>query len=207
MRIAQISPLFEAVPPKLYGGTERVVYSLTEELVAMGHDVTLFASGDSVTSATLAPMREQALRLDPTVKDWVATYYRMVEMIYRRKDEFDVLHFHIDYFPLALFSRQKVPFLTTIHGRLDIPEFVETYSTFADVAVRLDLRQPAPADPASELGAHRAARHAGQSADAAAGEAGICCLPRPHFAGKGRRSRHQDRRQGGHEAEDRRQGR
>ena len=80
MRIAQISPLFEAVPPKLYGGTERVVYSLTEELVAMGHDVTLFASGDSITSATLAPMRERALRLDPTVKDWVATYYRMVEI-------------------------------------------------------------------------------------------------------------------------------
>src|SRR4051812_28453997 len=112
MRIAQISPLFEAVPPKLYGGTERVVYSLTEELVAMGHDVTLFASGDSLTSAKLAPMREQALRLDPTVKDWVATYYRMVELIYRRKEEFDVIHFHIDYFPLQLFSRQNVPFLT-----------------------------------------------------------------------------------------------
>src|SRR3979411_167781 len=130
MRIAQISPLFEAVPPKLYGGTDSVVYSLTEELVAMGHDVTLFASGDSVTSATLAPMREQALRLDPSVKDWVALYYRMVEMIYRRQDEFDVLHFHIDYFPLSLFSRQSVPFLTTLHGRLDLPEFVEAYSTF-----------------------------------------------------------------------------
>ncbi len=147
MRIAQISPLFEAVPPKLYGGTERVVYSLTEELVAMGHDVTLFASGDSVTSATLAPMREQALRLDPTVKDWVANYYRMVEMIYRRKDEFDVLHFHIDYFPLALFSRQNVPYLTTIHGRLDLPEYVETYSTFAAspfVSISDNQRQPIP---------------------------------------------------------------
>ena len=147
MRIAQISPLFEAVPPKLYGGTERVVYSLTEELVAMGHDVTLFASGDSVTSATLAPMREQALRLDPTVKDWVANYYRMVEMIYRRKDEFDVLHFHIDYFPLALFSRQSVPYLTTIHGRLDLPEYVETYSTFAAspfVSISDSQRQPIP---------------------------------------------------------------
>src|ERR1700712_2652738 len=121
MRIAQISPLFEAVPPKLYGGTERVVYSLTEELVAMGHDVTLFASGDSVTSARLAPMRDQALRLDPTGQDWVRIYYPLVEMIYRHKDEFDVLHFHIDYFPLSLFSRQKVPYLTTIHGRLDIP--------------------------------------------------------------------------------------
>lgn len=147
MRIAQISPLFEAVPPKLYGGTERVVYSLTEELVALGHDVTLFASGDSVTSATLAPMRDQALRLDPSVKDWVAIYNRMVEMIYRRKDEFDVLHFHIDYFPLSLFSRQKVPFLTTLHGRLDLPEFVETYSTFPDapfVSISDSQRRPIP---------------------------------------------------------------
>ncbi|MBS0639225.1 MAG: glycosyltransferase family 4 protein [Acetobacteraceae bacterium] len=147
MRIAQVSPLFEAVPPKLYGGTERVVYSLTEELVAMGHDVTLFASGDSITSATLAPMREQALRLDPSVKDWVATYYRMVELIYRRKDEFDVIHFHIDYFPLQLFSRQNVPYLTTIHGRLDLPEFVETYGTFADcpfVSISNSQRRPIP---------------------------------------------------------------
>lgn len=147
MRIAQISPLFEAVPPKLYGGTERVVYSLTEELVAMGHDVTLFASGDSVTSAKLAPMRDQALRLDPTVKDWIAIYYRMVELIYRRKDEFDVLHFHLDYFPLSLFSRQKVPFLTTIHGRLDIQEFVDAYGTFADcpfVSISDSQRRPIP---------------------------------------------------------------
>src|SRR3984957_10025957 len=147
MRIAQISSLFEAVPPKLYGGTERVVASLTEEMVAMGHDVTLFASGDSVTSATLAPMREQALRLDPSVKDWVATYYRMVERIYRRKDEFDVLHFHIDYFPLALFCRQKVPYLTTIHGRLDLQELIETYGTYADspfVSISDSQRRPIP---------------------------------------------------------------
>ena len=116
MRIAQISPLFEAVPPKLYGGTERVVYSLTEELVAMGHDVTLFASGDSITSAKLAPMRDKALRLDPTVVDWIAIYMRMMELIRRRADEFDVLHFHTDYFPLSLFSRQDTPFLTTLHG-------------------------------------------------------------------------------------------
>ena len=147
MRIAQISPLFEAVPPKLYGGTERVVYALTEELVAMGHDVTLFASGDSTTSAILAPMRAQALRLDPSVKDWVATYYRMVELIYRRKDEFDILHFHIDYFPLQLFSRQKTPYLTTIHGRLDVPEFVETYGTFLEspfVSISDNQRLPIP---------------------------------------------------------------
>ena len=147
MRIAQISPLFEAVPPKLYGGTERVVYSLTEELVAMGHDVTLFASGDSITSATLAPMREQALRLDPSVKDWVALYHRMIELIYRRKDAFDVLHFHIDYFPLSLFSRQNVPFLTTLHGRLDLPEFIEVYNTFRDapfVSISDNQRGPVP---------------------------------------------------------------
>ena len=148
MRIAQISPLFEAVPPKLYGGTERVVYSLTEELVAMGHDVTLFASGDSVTSATLAPMRDRALRLDPSVKDWVALYHRMIELIYRRKDAFDVLHFHIDYFPLSLFSRQNVPFLTTLHGRLDLPEFGEVYNTFRDapfVSISDNQRKPIPA--------------------------------------------------------------
>jgi glycosyltransferase involved in cell wall biosynthesis len=147
MRIAQISPLFEAVPPKLYGGTERVVYSLTEELVAMGHDVTLFASGDSITSARLAPMRDKALRLDPTVKDWVALYNRMVELIYRQKDEYDVLHFHIDYFPLSLFSRQNVPFLTTLHGRLDLPEFGEVYRTFRDapfVSISDNQRTPVP---------------------------------------------------------------
>jgi len=113
----------------------------------MGHDVTLFASGDSITSAKLAPMREQALRLDPTVKDWVATYYRMVELIYRQKDEFDILHFHIDYFPLQLFSRQDTPYLTTIHGRLDVPEFVETYGTFAQcpfVSISDSQRRPIP---------------------------------------------------------------
>src|ERR1700759_5792869 len=92
MRIAQISPLFEAVPPRLYGGTERVVYSLTEELVAMGHDVTLFASGDSITSARLAPMREQALRLDPSVGDWIATYKRVMGLIYPPAEQIHVVH-------------------------------------------------------------------------------------------------------------------
>ena len=133
MRIAQIPPLFEAVPPKLYGGTERVVWWLTEELVEMGHDVTLFASGDSITSAKLEPMIPQAIRLDPTVKDWVAYYIRMIELIRRRADEFDVLHFHIDYFSFSTFSRQKTPFLTTMHGRLDLPEFKAVYETFPDV--------------------------------------------------------------------------
>ena len=133
MRIAQVSPLFEAVPPKLYGGTERVVWWLTEELVSMGHDVTLFASGDSVTSAKLDPMIEQAIRLDPSVKDWIAYYIRMMELIRRRADEFDVIHFHTDYFPFSVFSRQSTPFVTTMHGRLDLPEFKMVYETFLDV--------------------------------------------------------------------------
>jgi glycosyltransferase involved in cell wall biosynthesis len=147
MRIAQVSPLYEAVPPRLYGGTERVVYSLTEELVAMGHDVTLFASGDSITSATLAPMRKEALRLDPSVVDPIALHLRMVELIYRRKDEFDFIHFHTDYFPLSLFSRQNVPFLTTLHGRLDIADFIEVYGTFRDcpfVSISDNQRVPIP---------------------------------------------------------------
>jgi glycosyltransferase involved in cell wall biosynthesis len=133
MRIAQIAPLFEAVPPKLYGGTERVVYALTEELVAMGHDVTLFASGDSITSAKLDAVWPRALRLDPSVKDWIAAYMRMMELVRRRAHEFDVLHFHVDYFPSSLFSRQGTPFLTTLHGRLDLPEYAEVYNLFPDV--------------------------------------------------------------------------
>ncbi len=135
MRIAQIAPLFEAVPPKLYGGTERVVSNLTEELVALGHDVTLFASGDSVTSARLEAVRPQAIRLDPAVKDWIAPYMRMLELVYRRADEFDVLHFHIDYFPFSLFKQQRTPFVTTLHGRLDLPEFAQVYNLFPDVPV------------------------------------------------------------------------
>jgi glycosyltransferase involved in cell wall biosynthesis len=147
MRIAQISPLNEAMPPKLYGGTERVVSWLTEELVAMGHDVTLFASGDSVTSATLAPVRPRAIRLDPSVKDPIALHYRMIEQVYRRKDEFDVLHSHLDYFPLALLTRQNVPFLTTLHGRLDLHDYIEIFSTFRDapfVSISNNQRKPIP---------------------------------------------------------------
>jgi glycosyltransferase involved in cell wall biosynthesis len=147
MRIAQIAPLYEAVPPKLYGGTERVVYALTQELVAMGHDVTLFASGDSVTAAKLEAILPQALRLDPTVKDPIASYIRMMEIVYRRAHEFDVLHFHVDYFPSSLFSRQPTPFLTTLHGRLDVAEFVETYNLFPDVpmvSISNNQRLPVP---------------------------------------------------------------
>jgi glycosyltransferase involved in cell wall biosynthesis len=147
MRIAQISPLTEALPPRLYGGTERVVSWLTEELVAMGHEVTLFASGDSVTSARLAPMRDRAIRLDPSVRDPLALHYRMIEQIYRRKDEFDVLHSHLDYLPLSLLTRQNVPFVTTLHGRLDLADYIEIFATFRQapfVSISESQRKPVP---------------------------------------------------------------
>jgi glycosyltransferase involved in cell wall biosynthesis len=135
MRIAQIAPLTESVPPRLYGGTERVVSFLTEELVRQGHDVTLFASGDSVTAAELAPMAPQALRFQTGLRDAMAPMQLMLEEVYRRADEFDVLHFHLDYWSYPLFSRQRTPFVTTLHGRLDLPELRPVYSRFHDVPV------------------------------------------------------------------------
>jgi glycosyltransferase involved in cell wall biosynthesis len=133
MRIAQIAPLFEAVPPKLYGGTERIVSYLTEELVGLGHDVTLFASGDSVTSAKLAPMAPRALRLDPGVGDPMARPLMMMESVFRRAHEFDALHFHTDYWSFSLFTRQATPFVTTLHGRLDLPEIWPLYEAHSSV--------------------------------------------------------------------------
>lgn len=135
MRIAQISPLTEAVPPKLYGGTERVISWLTDELVNLGHDVTLFASGDSITPAKLAPMWPRALRLDGSVRDPNALHMMMIEQVYRRAAEFDVLHFHLDYYPFSLMSRQSVPFVTTLHGRLDLPEHQPMFETFCEMPI------------------------------------------------------------------------
>jgi glycosyltransferase involved in cell wall biosynthesis len=137
MRIAQIAPLTEAVPPRLYGGTERVVHWLTEELVALGHDVTLFASGDSHTSARLEPAWPKALRLDGSVRDPNALHMVMLERVRRKCDngEFDFLHLHLDYYPFSIFSRQPTPFLTTLHGRLDLPEHQPVFSTFSSIPV------------------------------------------------------------------------
>ena len=135
MRIAQISPLTEAVPPKLYGGTERVISWLTDELVNLGHDVSLFASGDSVTSAKLEPMWPRALRLDGSVRDPNALHMAMIERVCRRADEFDILHFHLDYYPFSLMSRLGIPFVTTLHGRLDLPEHQPMFETFSSVPV------------------------------------------------------------------------
>ena len=135
MRIAQIAPLHEAVPPRLYGGTERVVSFLTEELVAEGHDVTLFASGDSVTGARLHPVWPRALRLDPSIRDPIAPHMLLMEEVYRQAQDFDVLHFHMDYWSFSLFSRQRVPCVTTLHGRLDLPELQPVFDTFPNVPV------------------------------------------------------------------------
>ena len=135
MRIAQVAPLHEAVPPKLYGGTERVVSYLTEELVALGHQVTLFASGDSVTSACLHAAWPRSLRLDPAICDVIAPHMLMMEEVRRRAEDFDVLHFHLDYWPFSIFTRQKVPFVTTLHGRLDLPELQPVFNAFRDIPV------------------------------------------------------------------------
>ncbi len=135
MRIAQVAPLTEAVPPKLYGGTERVISWLTEELVEQGHDVTLFASGDSETTARLAPMWPRALRLDGTVRDPMALHMLMIEHVYRRAREFDIIHMHLDYFPFSIMSRQSVPFITTLHGRLDLREHQPLFDAWRDIPV------------------------------------------------------------------------
>ena len=135
MRIAQIAPLMEAVPPKLYGGTERIVAYLTDELVAMGHEVSLFASGDSTTTARLEPAYPQALRLDPNIRDHIAPLITMLETVAQRAGEFDVLHLHCDYLGYPVLSRAGVPLLATLHGRLDLPELKLVYRTFANVSV------------------------------------------------------------------------
>ena len=122
MRIAQVAPLYESVPPRLYGGTERVVSWLTEELVSLGHDVTLFASGDSVTNARLISGSNKALRLDPDCVDPLAHHILMIERVYEMAEEFDLIHFHIDYVHFPLSRRERVPCLTTLHGRLDLPD-------------------------------------------------------------------------------------
>ncbi len=147
MRIAQIAPLTEAVPPALYGGTERVVSWLTEELTTLGHEVTLFASGDSRTTAKLAPFWPRALRLDGSVRDANALHMAMLEHVYRRSAEFDLLHFHLDYYPFSLFMRQPVPFLSTLHGRLDLPEHQPLFDTYSDapvVSISNAQRRPLP---------------------------------------------------------------
>jgi len=135
MRIAQVAPLYESVPPKFYGGTERVVSYLTEELIKQGHDVTLFASGDSLTKARLVPVCKQSLRLDQSCIDPLAHHLILVERVLEEKDNFDLIHFHIDYLHFPRTRKGEVVTLTTLHGRLDIPDLAPLYQRFRDVPV------------------------------------------------------------------------
>src|SRR5687768_11487967 len=135
MKIAQVSPLYESVPPKYYGGTERVVSYLTEELVRQGHDVTLFASGDSVTRARLVAACERSLRLDERCVDRLAHHMLLVEQVFQQADQFDIIHFHIDYLHFPLSRRRQRPNLTTLHGRLNIPDLVPLYREFREMPV------------------------------------------------------------------------
>jgi glycosyltransferase involved in cell wall biosynthesis len=154
MRIAQIAPLSESVPPQRYGGTERVVSYLTEELVSLGHDVTLYASGDSQTQARLVPVCERALRLQgKQVVDPLAHHVRLVERVFQDASGFDVLHFHQDYLHFSLCRRQAIPVLTTLHGRLDLPDLVPLFAEFDDMnVVSISEAQRAPLPHARWLG-------------------------------------------------------
>jgi len=153
MKIAQIAPLYESCPPRLYGGTERVVSYLTEELVRQGHDVTLFASGDSCTSAKLVPFCETALRLDPRIKDAIPPHIVMLHRVRALADHFDVLHFHVDVMHYPLISDFADRTVTTLHGRLDLYELKDVFTTFSHVplvSISKDQRRPMP--PVNWLG-------------------------------------------------------
>jgi glycosyltransferase involved in cell wall biosynthesis len=145
MRIAQLAPIAESVPPKLYGGTERVVAWLTEELIDLGHHVTLFASGDSQTRAELAPVWPRALRLGRPRTDPMAAHAALLEAIAQRAHEFDVIHCHIDWTHLPVLSRHKTPFVTTFHNRLDLPGLSSVVQKFPRAAfVSISDNQRAP---------------------------------------------------------------
>ncbi|HKW19118.1 MAG TPA: glycosyltransferase family 4 protein [Terriglobales bacterium] len=147
MRIAQVAPLYESVPPKLYGGTERVVSWLTEELVSLGHDVTLFASGDSMTTANLIPVCKESLRLSPESIDHMAHHFVLMEKVLSYKEDFDLIHFHVDYIHYPLSRRERYTHVTTLHGRLDIPDLVPLYEIYRDmpvISISDSQREPLP---------------------------------------------------------------
>jgi glycosyltransferase involved in cell wall biosynthesis len=147
MKIAQVSPLWESVPPKLYGGTERIVSYITEELVRQGHDVTLFASGDSVTDAKLEAPCHQALRLNTGIFNREAPVVSMMEQVFSSAEQFDVIHSHLDFLAFSLSRRCPVPVITTLHGRLDLPELVPVFRDFSElplISISDSQRRPLP---------------------------------------------------------------
>jgi glycosyltransferase involved in cell wall biosynthesis len=135
MRMAQVAPLYERVPPLYYGGTERIVSYLTEELINQGHELTLFASGDSVTKARLRASCKRSLRLDSECADRLAHHCLQLEQVFKNAAAFDILHFHIDYLHYPFCRRLEVPHVTTLHGRLDLPDLIPLYREFADMPV------------------------------------------------------------------------
>src|SRR5258706_4321493 len=145
MKIAQIAPLMESVPPRLYGGTERIVSYLTDELVRLGHEVTLFASADSITAAELVGCASTALRLDGNVRDRIPYYLLMLDRVRQLAEEFDILHFHIDQFHFPLFAQMADRTVTTLHGRQDLPDLKPLYLGFSEmplVSISNDQRRP-----------------------------------------------------------------
>jgi glycosyltransferase involved in cell wall biosynthesis len=153
MRIAQVAPLYESVPPRFYGGTERIVSYLTEELVRQGHEVTLFASGDSVTTATLVPPCEKSLRLSPDCMDPLAYHAILYDEVLSRKDQFDILHFHTDYSHFPFSKNLELPVVTTVHGRLDIPDLLPLYRHFREMpVVSISMAQREPLDDVNWVG-------------------------------------------------------
>ena len=153
MRIAQVAPLFESVPPRLYGGTERIVSYVTDELVRRGHDVTLFASGDSCTTARLVPVVERATRLDDATHDLIgAEFIRELGLVFSRAREFDVIHCHVDYLAFPFHDLTPTPTVHTIHGRLDLPHLEAVYRQFN--AVPLVSISDAQRAPLAALGVH-----------------------------------------------------
>ena len=147
MKIAQVAPLFESVPPSLYGGTERVVSYLSDTLTEMGHEVTLFASADSNTLATLRPVCDRSLRLDSECIQPLAHYVLMLERVFKESRHFDIIHFHTDYLHFPLARRHPGPTLTTLHGRLDIRDLRPLYKEFSEiplVSVSNAQRKPLP---------------------------------------------------------------
>jgi glycosyltransferase involved in cell wall biosynthesis len=147
MRIAQVAPLYESVPPKNYGGTERVVSYLTEELVRQGHDVTLFASGDSQTSARLVSGCPRALWQEPACRETLPHHVRLVDLVAREADRFDLVHFHLDYVHFPTVSSLPCPSVTTLHGRIQASDHKPLFETFPDVplvSISHDQRRPIP---------------------------------------------------------------
>ena len=152
LRIAQVAPLYESVPPAFSGGTERVVSYLTEELVALGHDVTLFASGDSRSRARLIAPCARALRAAPSTMDPLPLHYLMLEDVYRRIDQFDIVHFHLDHLHFPLTRRHHPTSVTTLHGRLDLPHLASLYDEYCDIpVVSISNAQRAPLPKAAWL--------------------------------------------------------